>query len=75
MAEDGSKTRKMAKRKNVTEVMTHAQMARPQASDLIGQRLRGFYDQIAQQPVPDRFLELLNRLEAKDAPQNNENKK
>jgi Anti-sigma factor NepR len=67
MAEDGNKARKMAKRKKVTDVMTHAQIAKPLASDLIGQRLRNFYDEIAKQPVPDRFLDLLSRLEAKDA--------
>jgi Anti-sigma factor NepR len=69
MAEDGNKTRKIAKRKKVTDVMTHAHMAEPLASDLIGQRLRGFYDEIAKQPVPDRFLDLLKRLEAKDNPE------
>jgi Anti-sigma factor NepR len=38
--------------------------AKPEVSDLIGQRLRNFYDEVAQQPVPDRFMDLLNQLEA-----------
>lgn len=30
----------------------------------IGEQLRGLYDDILNQPIPDRFLELLNRLES-----------
>ncbi|HEY8064059.1 MAG TPA: NepR family anti-sigma factor [Methylosinus sp.] len=30
----------------------------------IGEQLRGLYDDILSQPVPDRFLELLNQLES-----------
>lgn len=33
----------------------------------IGSRLRAFYDEVAREPVPDRFLELLKRLDAKDS--------
>lgn len=29
----------------------------------IGSRLRAMYDDLAQQPVPDRFVELLGKLE------------
>jgi len=29
----------------------------------IGRELRGLYDEVVAQPVPDRFLELLNKLE------------
>ena len=35
----------------------------PAVSDLIGERLRSFYDDVAKQPVPDRFLDLLNQLQ------------
>jgi hypothetical protein len=28
----------------------------------IGRQLRALYDEVASQPVPDRFMELLNRL-------------
>ncbi|WP_018267324.1 MULTISPECIES: NepR family anti-sigma factor [Methylosinus] len=38
-----------------------------ETSDLgeqIGEQLRGLYDDVLSQPVPDRFLELLNRLES-----------
>jgi len=33
----------------------------------IGSRLRSYYDGIADEPVPDRFVELLKRLEDQDA--------
>lgn len=39
-------------------------LAKPEVSDLIGERLRTFYDDVAKQPVPVRFLDLLNQLEA-----------
>lgn len=31
----------------------------------IGRQLRAMYDTVVSQPVPDRFLELLNQLDAK----------
>ena len=42
--------------------------ASPKVSDLIGERLRNFYDGVARQPVPDRFLDLLTQLEAASPP-------
>ena len=32
----------------------------------IGDRLRAMYDDLVQQPVPDRFVELLSRLEQRN---------
>jgi len=32
--------------------------------DYIGRELRGIYDDVVAQPVPDRFLALLNKLES-----------
>jgi len=43
-------------------------LASPEVSDLIGQRLRSFYDNISQQPVPDRFIDLLKHLESASSP-------
>lgn len=37
---------------------------KPEVSDLIGQRLRNYYEAVASEPVPDRFMELLSQLEA-----------
>jgi hypothetical protein len=34
--------------------------------DRIGDHLRSMYDELVQQPVPDRFVELLNRLEKRN---------
>lgn len=67
MVEDGNKSAKQNKKtEKKTEKMNHAP-AQPEIHDLIGQRLRSFYDEVAQQPVPDRFVELLNQLEAKSS--------
>jgi Anti-sigma factor NepR len=67
MVDDEKKKSKAAKPDNKIEdkMMTSA---KPEVSDLIGQRLRNYYDEVAKQPVPDRFLELLNQLEAASAP-------
>ena len=47
----------------------HKSLAKPEVSDLIGERLRSFYDDVAKQPVPDRFLDLLNQLQATGLPE------
>ncbi len=36
---------------------------KPDVTDLIGQRLRTYYSEVAEQPVPDRFLSLLDKLD------------
>jgi hypothetical protein len=33
----------------------------------IGNRLRAYYDNVAKEPVPDRFVELLKRLDTKES--------
>jgi hypothetical protein len=33
----------------------------------IGNRLRAYYAGVAQEPVPERFVELLKRLDSKDS--------
>ncbi len=33
----------------------------------IGRRLRSYYDQIVDQPIPDRFIDLLKQLEEKES--------
>jgi anti-sigma factor NepR-like protein len=39
--------------------------SKPPIYDMIGKRLRDYYDEVAAQPVPDRFLDLLKQLESK----------
>jgi hypothetical protein len=62
MVDDGKKL-KAGKPQKKNEEM-HQTPAKPEVSDLIGQRLRNYYDEVAKEPVPDRFLDLLNKLEA-----------
>ena len=38
---------------------------KPPIYDMIGKRLRDYYDGVAAQPVPERFLDLLKQLESK----------
>lgn len=37
------------------------------ADDLIGRKLREYYNEVAKEPVPDRFTALLDQLEGKSA--------
>jgi Anti-sigma factor NepR len=59
------KARQVSKKKS----WMNQSLAKPEVSDLIGDRLRSFYDDVAKQPVPDRFLELLNELQAASSPE------
>ena len=38
---------------------------KPSVQDHIGQELRAMYDEVLQQPIPDRFLDLLKELDEK----------
>ena len=67
MVDDEKKKGNHSKPGKMTEKMTPTS-AKPQVSDLIGQRLRKFYNEVAEQPVPDRFLDLLSQLEDASAP-------
>ncbi len=63
MVDDEKKNGKASKPGKKNEIMTQTS-AKPEVSDLIGQRLRNYYNTVAEQPVPDRFLDLLSQLEA-----------
>jgi hypothetical protein len=43
-----------------------------QVADQIGRQLRGMYDGILNQPVPDRFLDLVRQLEGGSATRAND---
>jgi hypothetical protein len=47
------------------EAATRAKKRTANVKDHIGRQLRALYDEVASQPVPDRFMELLNRLDVK----------
>ncbi len=63
MVDDKKKAKKtpIVNEKNERMIKTSA---KPLVSDLIGQRLRNFYDEVASEPIPDRFMDLLNQLDA-----------
>jgi hypothetical protein len=42
--------------------------ANSEAYDLIGDRLRMYFDEVARQPVPERFVDLLSQLEKGNPP-------
>jgi hypothetical protein len=51
------------------EATTHAKGQARLGRDIqakIGQQLRAMYDEVLNQGVPDRFADLLNRLDQKD---------
>ena len=49
-------------------------LTRPEVTDFIGEQLRRFYDGVAKQPVPDRFVELLKKLETSGLPEEKKSK-
>lgn len=59
------KSRAASAKRRKAFLTTYASSAAPPVHDLIGQKLRGFYDEVAREPVPDRFIALLDELEAK----------
>jgi DNA-binding protein Fis len=64
----GGKTKKTGQPAKAPEkVMTQAenQSTGVPMHDLLGQKLRAYYEQVASEPVPDRFESLLRELEAK----------
>lgn len=57
----------MSPRKSV-KPMQVATSTTPLVHDLIARKLRSYYDEVAREPVPDRFTVLLNQLDAKTSP-------
>ncbi len=51
------------KKSKVEKLKALRSASKPEITDLIGRRLRQFYEETAKQPVPDRFLDLLKQLE------------
>lgn len=67
MVDDAKNKDKASKPAKKSQKMIHS-AGKPEVSDLIAQRLRKFYDTVAEQPVPDRFLDLLSQLETASTP-------
>jgi hypothetical protein len=55
----------ISKSNSVDDSASPTKKRNPNVKDHIGRQLRALYDEVANQPVPDRFMELLNRLEVK----------
>ena len=68
---DGQKKKKAGNKHDMTELarIAPAFSGKPPVHEMISKRLRGYFDELAKQPMPDRFLELLDRLEAKTLPE------
>lgn len=66
---DTPKTGKLIKSKKRKKAIMQRSISSPEISDLIGQRLRSFYDDASKLPIPDRFLDLLKKLEASTPPE------
>jgi hypothetical protein len=68
MAKDSTvKQTKSGDKKTVSpETSTDMKPATPAVpmQDLLGDKLRAYYDEVAKEPVPDRFEQLLKQLEA-----------
>ena len=65
--DDAEDKKKRAKRETMIEPTRSATVTsgKPPVYDMIGRRLRDYFDEVAKQPVPDRFVELLNQLDSK----------
>ena len=44
------------------------------AQDAIGRRLREFYDEVVNEPVPDDFMDLLSKLDRSDEETGNDSR-
>ncbi len=65
---DTPKNGKLTKSETKKKSIVDGSMGSPEITDLIGQRLRSFYDDASKQPIPDRFMDLLKKLEASSPP-------
>ena len=65
---DTPKNGKLTKFETKKKAIVDGSMGSPEITDLIGQRLRSFYDGASKQPIPDRFMDLLKKLEASSPP-------
>lgn len=66
MTEKRGKKMKPGDRDTVqTPPITPNQAGKVAMHDLLGDKLRAYYDGVANEPVPDRFVQLLMELEAK----------
>lgn len=67
MAEKGRQNKKRTNRTKIEKTMTSTPAASiaPAVHDLIGHKLRAYYEEVTKEPVPDRFTSLLAELESR----------
>jgi len=61
--DDDPKNRKKPQLKTATQSPPNSKIF-----NLIGRRLKDYYEDVANQPVPDRFIDLLKQLDKKRPP-------
>jgi hypothetical protein len=62
----GKRTARVIPEASLTENLTSEPTLDRAIQERIGTQLRAMYDDLMQQPVPDRFADLLGKLEKRD---------
>jgi hypothetical protein len=65
--DNGRKSGKNSKDKDKKMPGIHAQPSAPPIHDMLSQKLKAYYAEIASEPIPDRLTALLAKLEAQSA--------
>jgi hypothetical protein len=65
--DNGRKSGKNSKDKDKKMPGFQLQPAAPPIHDMLGQKLKAYYAEIASEPIPDRLTALLAKLEAQSA--------
>jgi hypothetical protein len=63
---EGKRAAKLIPESSLSDQLSSEPMLDRAIQERIGDHLRAMYDDLMQQPVPDRFVELLNRLEKRN---------
>jgi Anti-sigma factor NepR len=63
---EGKRAAKLIPELSLSDQLSSEPMLDRAIEERIGDHLRAMYDDLMQQPVPDRFVELLNRLEKRN---------
>ncbi len=69
MPDNGDETAGKTRRIHRREEESGQKQEKPKVYGMIGQRLRDYFDGVARQPIPDRFEELLKKLEDNGKPE------
>lgn len=67
MAENQNNGRKSGKNSKAKAAKMPGLQPHPPVHDMLGQKLKAYYAEIASEPIPDRLTALLAKLEAESA--------